>query len=265
MDVTKTLTNKAFGCTLQRFKHVSPTLGGLSANFHVILPPGASPDKKVPLLIWLSGLTCTDENFTIKAGAFQWCARYNVAIATPDTSPRGAGIATEDDSWDFGTGAGFYVNATQEPWSKHYRMFDYVNVEFPKVLAEAVGDTVDLSRVSIFGHSMGGHGALISALKNPGKYYSVSAFAPICHPTDCPWGKKCFSNYLGESPDASGWAAYDATELLLAHAAAAAAGPIVKSGERVLVDQGADDSFLEQQLKPGALEAACKKAGVPVR
>ncbi len=179
-----------------------------SMRFGVFLPPQAEQGP-VPVLYWLSGLTCTEENFVTKAGAQRRAAELGVAIVAPDTSPRGAGIPGEDDDWDFGTGAGFYVNASQEPWSAHYHMDDYVAQELPALVEARLPVT---NRRAISGHSMGGHGALVLALRNPGRYVSVSAFAPICAPTRCPWGEKAFSRYLG--PDREAWRAYDASELL---------------------------------------------------
>jgi len=196
------------------------------------------------VLYWLSGLTCTDENFITKAGAQRAAAARGLLLVCPDTSPRGCNIPGEDASWDFGSGAGFYVDATQEPWAKHYRMYSYITDELPRLVGAAL--PADLSRQSITGHSMGGHGALICALKNPGKYRSVSAFAPISNPIECPWGVKAFSGYLGD--DRSAWREWDATELAKSYA-----GPKLD----ILVSQGTADSFLtDKQLLPEALAAA---------
>ncbi|CAE7913305.1 ESD [Symbiodinium sp. KB8] len=178
-------------------------------HFHVYIPPGASADKPVPFLLFLSGLTCTDENFITKAGAQRKAAEKGVALVCPDTSPRGANIEGEDESYDFGSGAGFYVDATEDKWSKHYNMYSYVTKELPSVLS-GIKELSD--KCSVFGHSMGGHGALICALKNPGKYASVSAFSPIANPSTCPWGEKAFGGYLGS--DKSKWHAYDASHLV---------------------------------------------------
>lgn len=187
------------------------------------------------MIYYLSGLTCTDDNFITKAGAQRVAAELGVAIIAPDTSPRGAGIEGEEDGWDFGTGAGFYVNATEPKWSKNYRMYDYVTQELPFLVHENF--PVDKTKMSVFGHSMGGHGALICALKNPGMYKSCSAFSPICNPIHCPWGEKAFSGYLGT--DRNTWKAYDATELCRAYN-----GPKIP----ILCDQGLADDFYPKQL-----------------
>jgi S-formylglutathione hydrolase len=196
----------------------------------------------VPVLWWLSGLTCTDENFMQKAGAQRLAAELGLAIVCPDTSPRGTELPGEHDSYDLGSGAGFYLNATQAPWSAHYQMYDYVSDELPALVREHL--PVD-GRQSIAGHSMGGHGALVCALRNPGRYQSVSAFAPICHPAECLWGIKAFSAYLGE--DRNDWVDWDATQLI----------PGATEQLPLLIDQGTDDEFLGEQLKPGSLEQAC--------
>jgi S-formylglutathione hydrolase len=201
---------------------------------------------QVPVLYYLSGLTCTAENFTTKAGAQQFAAKYGVAIVAPDTSPRGADVPDED-TWDFGSGAGFYVDATQAPWAKHYNMYSYVTEELPALIA--ANFPIDANRQGIFGHSMGGHGALICALRNPDQFKSVSAFAPIVAPTQCPWGEKAFSHYLGD--DRETWKNYDATELIQR-----STFPV-----QILVDQGSTDSFLASQLKPQLFEAACQQVG----
>jgi S-formylglutathione hydrolase len=201
------------------------------------------------VLYWLSGLTCNDENFMQKAGAQRVAAELGIALVAPDTSPRGCNLPGEDDSYDFGSGAGFYLNATEQPWAAHYRMYTYVSEELPALIERHFPVT---ERRAISGHSMGGHGALICALKNPGRYRSVSAFAPISNPSHCPWGEKAFSGYLGS--DREGWKAWDSCEL------------IATARERlpILVDQGDADQFLQQQLKPEALEAACAAAGHPL-
>jgi S-formylglutathione hydrolase len=215
--------------------------------FAVYLPPQAQAGGTLPVLYWLSGLTCTDENFSTKAGAQRYAAEHGVILVMPDTSPRGAGIAGEDDSYDFGTGAGFYLNATQAPWSRHYRMYDYIVNELPALIAGNF--PVDNARQSISGHSMGGHGALTIALKNPGKYRSVSAFSPIVAPMQVPWGQKAFKNYLGD--DTAAWQQYDTIELIRN-----GAGKMP-----LLVDQGGADEFLDNQLRPELLEQACRDAG----
>ena len=242
--------HRCFGGTQTFYKHPSSTIG-LPMGFSVFVPPQAEQGR-VPVLFYLAGLTCTEETFMIKGGAQRRAAELGIMLVTPDTSPRGAGVAGEDDDWDFGTGAGFYVDATQEPWSKHYRMESYVTQElFELATTELPGDP---QRAGIFGHSMGGHGALVLAQRHRDRYRSVSAFAPIAAPTRCPWGEKAFTGYLGE--DRSAWAQYDASELM-----AASKQPFP---EGILIDQGLADNFLENQLKPEAFEAACEKAGQPL-
>lgn len=240
-------STKSFGGWLKRYRHDSSAVNG-EMIFAIYLPPQAE-QKSVPVLYWLSGLTCNDENFTQKAGAFRKAAELGLAIVCPDTSPRGTDYPGEHDSYDFGSGAGFYINATVEPYAQTYRMYDYVVEELPQLI-EANFPVTD--KRSISGHSMGGHGALTCALKNPGTYQSVSAFAPIANPTNCPWGEKAFTGYLGE--DRAQWQEWDAT-LLVANAS-----------ERLplFIDQGEADNFLAEQLKPEALEAACEKAGHPI-
>ena len=217
-------------------------------RFGVFLPPQATSGR-VPVLYWLSGLTCTEENFIVKAGAQRVAAALGLAIVVPDTSPRGLGIPGEGDSYDFGLGAGFYVDATEAPWSHGYRMYSYITEE----LAADVAATfpVDTNRVGIFGHSMGGHGALTIALKNPGRYKSVSAFAPIASPMHCPWGEKALSGYLGA--DRARWREYDATALIEDRG---------WTGPPIMVDQGTKDQFLQSQLKPELLQDACQRSGV---
>jgi S-formylglutathione hydrolase len=231
---------KAFGGWNKRYRHHSKVLD-CDMVFGVYWPPQAA-EGPVPALWWLSGLTCTDENFMIKSGAQRRAAELGLAIICPDTSPRGTDFPGEHDSYDFGSGAGFYVNATQAPWSGHYRMYDYVTHELPALIKDKLPIT---SKASISGHSMGGHGALICALKNPGAYQSVSAFAPICHPAACPWGIKAFSAYLGE--DRNSWAEWDASQLIQ-HA---------EEQLPILIDQGTEDEWLGEQLKPGSLEQSC--------
>ncbi len=240
---------KSFGGWLKRYRHRSATLD-CDMVFAVYLPPQAERGAKLPVLYWLSGLTCTDENFMQKAGAQRVAAELGLIVVAPDTSPRGAGVpADPDGAWDFGLGAGFYVNATQAPWSGHYRMYDYVVQELP-ALIEANFPVSD--RRGISGHSMGGHGALVCALRNPGRYRSVSAFAPISNPMDCPWGEKALSRYLGA--DRSKWREWDSSVL------------IADAQEKlpILVDQGDRDDFLASQLKPEVLEAAARAAGHPL-
>jgi S-formylglutathione hydrolase len=229
-----------FGGTLQRVRHRSKVCS-CDMVFAIYLPPQAA-SHPVPLLYWLSGLTCTDENFMQKAGAQRTAARLGMAIVCPDTSPRGTDLPGEHDSYDFGSGAGFYVNATQAPWNDHYNMYDYVTQELPALVEQNFPVT---SGKGISGHSMGGHGALVCYLRNPGMYQSVSAFSPICHPSDCAWGQKALSAYLGE--DRTDWIAYDAA-LLIGDA---------QEKLPLLIDQGTEDNFLSDQLKPGMLEQAC--------
>jgi len=237
----------SFGGEVQRVQHRS-TACDCDMTFGIFLPPQAA-ERPVPVLYWLSGLTCTDENFMSKAGAQRVAAELGIAIVCPDTSPRGTDLPGEHDDWDFGSGAGFYVNATQEPWSRNYRMYDYVTQELP-VLVNGHFPATD--RCGISGHSMGGHGALVCYLRNPGKYQSVSAFAPICHPSDCSWGQKALSNYLGE--DRNEWVQYDASRLI---------GDAVEKLP-LLIDQGTEDDWLSDQLKPGALEQACIASHYPL-
>nr|WP_277749294.1 S-formylglutathione hydrolase [Parahaliea mediterranea] len=229
-----------------RLKHRADSLD-CDMHFSLYLPPAARGGE-VPLLYWLSGLTCTDENFVQKAGAQRYAAEHGVAIVAPDTSPRGDDVPDDPEgAWDFGYGAGFYVNATEAPWDRHYRMYDYITEELPILLAEHFA--VDTGRASIFGHSMGGHGALVIALRNPARYQSVSAFAPIVAPSQCPWGEKALGRYLGE--DRESWKNYDACALIEAGALQLP----------LLVDQGEADNFLEEQLKTPLLEAACQATG----
>ena len=220
-------------------------------SFAVYVPPQAE-EGLVPVLYYLSGLTCNEKNFIEKGGAQRYAAEHGVLLVAPDTSPRGVEIPGADEDWDFGSGAGFYVNATEAPWAKHYQMYDYVVDELPRVIKGAFNAS---ERAGIFGHSMGGHGALICGLKNPDKYVSISAFAPIAAPSQCAWGKKAFSGYLGD--DESAWAAYDATEL-------------VKRSEKtvssILIDQGERDQFLlDGQLLPDVFKATCEDAGQPLQ
>ncbi|AIO65268.1 S-formylglutathione hydrolase [Burkholderia oklahomensis] len=236
----------------QRFyRHESKTIG-LPMKFSVYVPPQAARGR-VPALFYLAGLTCTEETFAIKAGAQRFAARHGIALVAPDTSPRGAGVPGEADAWDFGVGAGFYVDATQAPWSTHYRMHSYVVDELRGIVTAEL--PIDGARLGIFGHSMGGHGALVLALRNPGVYRSVSAFAPIAAPTRCPWGEKAFTGYLGADRDA--WKQYDASELV-------ARADAKHFDEGILIDQGLADSFLPTQLNPDAFEAACRAAGQPL-
>ena len=239
-----------YGGTQRIYKHESKAIG-LPMRFSVFMPKEAL-QKNVPALFYLAGLTCTEETFPIKAHAQRFAAQHGIALIAPDTSPRGAGVPGEADAWDFGVGAGFYVDATQEPWSKHWRMYSYVRDELREVVLANL--PVDGARLGIFGHSMGGHGALVLALRNPEIYRSVSAFAPIAAPMRCPWGEKAFSGYLGDDREA--WRRYDASELV-AHASR-------RFDASILVDQGMADQFLADQLNPDVLEAACREAGQPL-
>jgi S-formylglutathione hydrolase len=236
-----------FGGWQDVYRHDSVVLG-CAMNFAIYLPPQAGT-QKLPVLYWLSGLTCTEQNFITKAGAQRYAAEHGLILVAPDTSPRGDEVA-DAEGYDLGKGAGFYINTTQVPWSKHYRMYDYVASELP-ALIEANFPATDARAIS--GHSMGGHGALVVALKNPGRYRSVSAFSPIVAPSQVPWGQKAFAAYLGGGRDA--WKAWDATAL------------VAEARERLplLVDQGDGDEFLAVQLKPELLQAACEAAGHPLQ
>ena len=232
---------KVTGGWHKQYTHTSSRLN-CNMRFAIFLPPYASDENPVPVLYWLSGLTCSDENFMQKAGAFKAAAELGIAIVAPDTSPRGEQVA-DDDNYDLGQGAGFYVNATQAPWSTHYHMYDYIVDELPPLIESHFPVT---KIKSISGHSMGGHGALTIGLKNAEKYRSISAFSPITNPTQCPWGHKAFSTYLGN--DKATWKQYDACELLKQ----------AQSPLPILVDQGDADNFLEEQLKPENLISAAE-------
>ncbi|QRQ83594.1 S-formylglutathione hydrolase [Cupriavidus oxalaticus] len=238
---------------VQRFYRHDSAAVGLPMRFSVFLPPQAQGGAKVPVLFYLAGLTCTEETFMIKAGAQRFAAEHGLMLVAPDTSPRGAGVPGEADAWDFGVGAGFYVDATEAPWSRHWRMESYVAEELFDLVTTALPG--EASRVGIFGHSMGGHGALVLAQRHPERFRSVSAFAPIAAPTRCPWGEKAFTGYLGG--DRGAWAQYDATELMVRQQ-----GAPFPAG--ILVDQGLDDQFLQSQLHPDAFEAACQAVGQPL-
>lgn len=237
----------SFGGRQEVWKHASTTLG-CDMKFGVYLPPAAVQGQRCPVLYWLSGLTCSEQNFITKAGAQEHAARHGFIVVAPDTSPRGPGVP-DDDGYDLGAGAGFYLNATQAPWAQHYRMQDYVAQELPALIEQHFPAT---DARGIFGHSMGGHGALVTALRHPGRYRSVSAFAPVVAPSQVPWGIKAFTAYLGE--DRAPWKAWDAVEL------------IATAQERLplLVDQGEADEFLAGQLRPELLQQACEAAGHPL-
>ena len=242
---------KVSGGRLLRVEHESAACSG-TMTFAVFLPPQASL-QSVPVMYWLSGLTCNDENFSQKAGAFAVAAELGMAIVMPDTSPRSAGVEGEGDAYDLGTGAGFYVNATQAPWSTAYNMYDYVTQELPSLIQDNFAIT---EQAAISGHSMGGHGALICALKNPSKYASVSAFAPITSPSQCPWGQKGLTAYLGA--DESTWALWDANLLVQSNHAAGIAP------QALLIDQGTSDPFYADQLMPALFNATCENLAYPL-
>ncbi|XP_066251180.1 S-formylglutathione hydrolase [Euwallacea similis] len=246
MALTEVSTNKSFGGWQKVFSHDSKELG-CTMKFGVYLPPQAEKEK-LPVIYWLSGLTCSEANFIEKAGAQRYACEHGVIIVNPDTSPRGLNIAGDSESWDFGVAAGFYLNATQEPWKKNYRMHDYI----VKELVSLVNSNFDvIGEQSIMGHSMGGHGAFTLALRNPGLFKSASAFAPICNPIQCPWGIKAFTGYLGSQTNGE-WEQWDATELVKKYN-----GPPLE----LLIDQGSADQFLSQ-LNPENLVEACKASEV---
>ncbi|MEO8598843.1 MAG: S-formylglutathione hydrolase, partial [bacterium] len=235
------------------YRHASETIG-LPMRVGVYRPPQAfvSEPAALPVLIFLAGLTCNEETFAIKAGAQRVAAELGLVLVTPDTSPRDTGVDGADASWDFGTGAGFYLDATVAPWARHWRMESYITQELPAWLAANFG--VDTARCGIFGHSMGGHGALVLALRHSGLFQSVSAFAPVVAPTQCPWGQKAFGNYLG--PDLDSWQQYDASALMATRTTPYPQG--------ILIDQGLNDQFLSGQLLPHVFEAACVTADQPL-
>lgn len=237
----------SFGGRQEVWKHQSTTLG-CDMKFGIYLPPAAVQGQRCPVLYWLSGLTCNEQNFITKANAQEHAARLGFIVVAPDTSPRGPGVPN-DEGYDLGEGAGFYLNATQAPWAQHYRMQDYVAQELPALIEQHFPAN---DQRGIFGHSMGGHGALVTALRHPGRYRSVSAFAPVVAPSQVPWGSKAFTAYLGEDREA--WKAWDAVEL------------IASAQERLplLVDQGEADEFLAKQLRPELLQQACDAAGHPL-
>jgi S-formylglutathione hydrolase len=242
-----------FGGAQRVYQHASREVG-LPMRFSVYLPPQALQGARRPALVYLAGLTCNEDTFMTKAGAQRLAAELGLILVAPDTSPRGANVPGEADAWDFGVGAGFYLDATQTPWATHWRMESYLTRELLPLLGAHL--PMDLERVGVFGHSMGGHGALTLALRHPGVFKSVSAFAPIAAPRQCPWGKKAFSGYLGK--DESTWLAHDASALM-----AAQTTPPYPGG--ILIDQGLADKFLlENQLLPEVFEAACAQVGQPL-
>ena len=237
---------RCFDGTVAYYSHLSSTCD-CEMNFAVYLP-SQTESQSVPILYYLSGLTCTEENFITKAGAQQYAAQYGIMLVVPDTSPRNTGIPGENETWDLGSGASFYIDATENPWQKHYQMYSYITKELPELIT--ANFPVQPNKQSIFGHSMGGHGALICALKNPQQYLSVSAFAPIAAPTKCPWGDKLFSTYLGSNRQ--NWAKYDASELV----------KNTQLNSIILIDQGTKDQFYQQQqLLPKNFQLACEKGG----
>ena len=250
MTIQTISETRCFGGTMGFYRHASQ-VNQCDMQFAVFVPPQAEKGN-VPVVTYLSGLTCTEENFMAKAGAQRYAAELGLILVAPDTSPRGEGVPDDPDgAWDFGLGAGMYVNATQEPWARHYNMYDYVLEE----LQSAVFDNFpgDRDRQGLTGHSMGGHGALTIGLRNPGTYQSLSAFAPICTTLHSPWGQKSLGHYLGE--DTADWHVYDASDVARNVADASKV-------EKILVDQGLDDAFLKEQLQPERLEAACAESGL---
>ncbi|KAJ1943498.1 hypothetical protein FBU59_002892 [Linderina macrospora] len=245
--------NRCFHGEVRKYTHQSTSTQS-KMTFNIFLPDAAvNSTEKVPVLYYLSGLTCNEDNMITKGGALKYLSEHKIALVAPDTSPRGCGVPGEEDDWELGTGAGFYVDATQEPWAKHYRMYTYVHSELQALVGEMF--SVDAKRTSVFGHSMGGHGALVLALRNPGHYRSVSAFAPICHPSTSNWGRKQFAAYLGANEE--DWRKYDATELVKEY-----------EGEElpVLIDQGGDDPFYKsKQLQPSHFVIATESSRRNVR
>ncbi len=250
MDIELINKTASFGGNVEFYQHQSLSCNSVM-KFSVYRPPQAEQSgSKLPVLFWLSGLTCTEENFMAKSGAQQYAAEHGLFLIAADTSPRDLGLQGETESWDFGTGAGFYVNATEAPWKDNYKMYDYIVEDLYNVVKNNF--PVDISRVGIFGHSMGGHGAIIIAFRNPHKFKSVSAFAPICAPTECPWGQKALQGYLGDNSEA--WAKYDAHLLITK----------TKTQIPLLIDQGSKDNFLIEQLKPELLIEAGLKTNYPI-
>ncbi len=249
MSVRSIEINKCFGGTQTVYTHWSEATQS-DMRFALYLPPQAK-QRSVPVLFWLSGLTCTEQNFITKAGAQRMASALGLALVAPDTSPRGLNLKSGTERENFGEGAGFYLDATELPWSKHYHMYSYISKELPELITGHF--PIDPKRCGIFGHSMGGHGALTIGLRNPQLFHSLSAFAPICSPTKAPWGINAFQGYLGE--DQQKWQQYDACELLKTHS--------WPHGE-ILIDQGTADPFLEEQLKPELLSAACLQAKIPL-
>ncbi|APW38574.1 S-formylglutathione hydrolase [Rhodoferax koreense] len=246
--------HRCFGGVLRFYEHDSREIG-LPMRFSVFLPPQAVQPGQgpVPALMYLAGLTCNEETFMVKAGAQRLAAELGIALIAPDTSPRGAQVEGEGASWDFGVGAGFYLDATEAPWATHWRMESYLMQELLPLVGAAL--PIDSERIGLFGHSMGGHGALTLALRHPGRFQSLSALAPICAPTQCPWGQKAFGGYLGA--DQSRWLEHDATQLMRHQ-------PVAPYPQGILIDQGLADKFLTEQLHPHLFEAACEGLGQPL-
>jgi len=252
MEIETLSRHRSFGGAVGFYRHRAATTA-CAMRFAVFTPPAAERGP-VPVLYYLAGLTCTEETFMIKAGALRLAAELGIMLVAPDTSPRGVPLPGDSDSWDFGVGAGFYLDATELPWSAHYRMYSYVTGELPDQVGKHF--PADRKRQGIFGHSMGGHGALTIALKHRDRYRSVSAFAPIAAPSACPWGQKAFTRYLGADP--AKWQQYDATALMLGITEA-------QRGPAILIDQGLADQFLDSQLLPERFEQACARVGYPLK
>ena len=252
MNLETLSETRCFGGRIGFYRHHS-TVNDCDMRFSVFVPPQAR-DRKVPVLTFLSGLTCTEENFMVKSGAQRVAAELGLMLVSPDTSPRGESVPDDPEGdYDMGLAAGFYLNATQQPWMRHYHMYDYITRELPPIVFNNFPGDAD--RHGLTGHSMGGHGALTIGLRNPGMYRSLSAFAPICTTLHSPWGKKALGYYLGE--DTRTWLDYDACEV-------ARRSGSVDRFDRILVDQGADDPYLAEQLRPDLLEAACEESGLPL-
>lgn len=253
MGTLQLLTEHAcFGGVQRFYRHASGAIG-LPMQFGLYLPPQALQGQKVPVVIYLAGLTCSEETFAIKAGAQQYAARLGLALLTPDTSPRDTDLDEANEAWDFGEAASFYLDATERPWSAAWQMETYITQELPTLMSHHL--PIDTDRMGIFGHSMGGHGALTLALRNPGLFKSLSALAPICAPTQCPWGEKAFSGYLGL--DRTSWLAHDASALMAEY-------PMPPYPDGILIDQGLADKFLPTQLHPEKFEEACAKIAQPL-
>ena len=247
MSIERIKSDKVFDGAVEVYRHTSK-VNNCDMQFSVFRPQ-KEQQSTVPILTWLSGLTCNEDTFMFKAGALKLASELGIMIVTPDTSPRGKDIPDDKDgAYDFGLGAGFYVNATQAPWNNNYNMYDYISKELPNIISSNFD--ANLSRHGIFGHSMGGHGALTIGLKNPDIYRSISAFAPICNPVNCPWGKKAFGNYLGD--DQSSWNAYDASEIV-------ASGDYKSKQNIIRIDQGLDDEFYERELSTDKFEQVCRE------